>query len=420
MRWQSEIQCSSERERADRQIEISARSRSLLLAISLLLSGIGLAWSATVELQTRTNWVFKADGIRISNQFPGARVNGCERIGEHRYRLLIKAENTPINRSPWYAFKIRSQQPREVDVVLRYHNATHRYHPKVSTNGVDWDNLDGVRWQLSQHRTQATLTLAVDRHPLWVAGQERIGVKQLRSWMKQISERPGVTRRRIGKSLGERGIPGIRFGSETATNFVIIVSRQHPPEVTGTVGMMAFIEKLLDDSDNSIAFRGAHAVLLVPMMNPDGIIEGHWRHNLAGVDLNRDWKDFNQPETRCVRDWIERSLQRRSGRPLLFLDFHSTYHNIFYTQKDEHPTVPADFTKNWLAACRQRLPHAVLRRSASHNLEKPTSKAWAYDRFGCPAITYEFGDEFDRTEIRKQATVAAEEMMKLLQDFVAR
>jgi murein tripeptide amidase MpaA len=30
---------------------------------------------------------------------------------------------------------------------------------------------------------------------------------------------------------------------------------------------------------------------IVPMINPDGVISGNSRTNLAGVDLNRKWGD---------------------------------------------------------------------------------------------------------------------------------
>lgn len=361
--------------------------------------------------------VFQADGVRISNRFAGARMNRCERLGDGRYRILIAPENSPINPSPWFAFKVRARKEREVEITLRYQNATHRYQPKISRDGTNWITLPNDRIRLSPRRTEATLRLDVGPEPLRIAGQELLGVRQLRTWMKQLASRSDVTRTKIGESFDGRRLDGLQFGSANATNFVVIVSRQHPPEVTGSIALMTFVEKLLTESDAANEFRQHLGVMLVPLMNPDGVKEGHWRHNLAGVDLNRDWREFRQPETRAVRDWIERTMKQRTGRPLLFLDFHSTRYDVFYTQKDEHPTVPKDFTKHWLAALTDRLPQIRIRRSASHNMEKPTSKAWAYDRFGCPAITCEYGDQTGRSEIRKQAAVAAEEVMRLLTNF---
>ncbi len=43
-----------------------------------------------------------------------------------------------------------------------------------------------------------------------------------------------------------------------------------------------------------------HNFLILPLLNPDGMALGHWRHNLGSVDLNRDWGIFGQPETTAV------------------------------------------------------------------------------------------------------------------------
>ena len=30
-----------------------------------------------------------------------------------------------------------------------------------------------------------------------------------------------------------------------------------------------------------------------------------WRHNANGVDLNRDWTAFTQPETQAIKNYLE-------------------------------------------------------------------------------------------------------------------
>jgi cytosolic carboxypeptidase protein 6 len=157
---------------------------------------------------------------------------------------------------------------------------------------------------------------------------------------------------------------------------------------------------------------------VIPLINPDGVDHGHWRHNLGGVDLNRDWLRFQQPETRAVRDLLERLADREGARVFLLLDFHSTARDIFYTQNDEHPTFPENFTARWLAALAERMPDYEVARSGSHSSPHVTSKAWGYERFGSPSITYEFGDNTDRDLIRRQSKIAAEEMMRLLLEAI--
>ena len=42
------------------------------------------------------------------------------------------------------------------------------------------------------------------------------------------------------------------------------------------------------------------------VLKPDGVADGHWRHNDGGKDLNRDWGPFTQPETQAVAGVLEK------------------------------------------------------------------------------------------------------------------
>ena len=43
-------------------------------------------------------------------------------------------------------------------------------------------------------------------------------------------------------------------------------------------------------------------VLAFPLMNPDGVDLGHWRHNAGGIDLNRDWSTTTRKKLKL--QWI--------------------------------------------------------------------------------------------------------------------
>ena len=392
----------------------AARAFRTLAAVALLclLSPLPLATGAEVETQTKRAFQFRAAGISFTNCFDAARLSDCTQQSDTEYQILIRPENKPVNDSAWYAFQVTSRLPQTITVRLSYQDGHHRYHPKTSRDGVDWTPLADDAY--SHDKNTATLRLQVGPDPLWVAGQEMICGKELNRWIDKIDRLPFVRTTTIGHSVLGKPIRRLELAHGQALGSVFIIGRQHPPEVTGSLGLISFVETLAGESELAQEFRRSFDVLVVPLMNPDGVQEGHWRHNMHGVDLNRDWVKFNQPETKAVAEMILRYRSKSMPRPYLLIDFHSTHRDMFYTQADSQPTDPPDFCRDWLSAISDRLPDYKLVRDASVTSKSPTSKKWGYETLGIPAITYEFGDNTDRALIHRVSKVAAEEMMQLL------
>lgn len=383
---------------------------SVLIAVLSLQTGFA---RVVVEVQEKRTWNFKEAGVRFNNDFPGARLNECTQVGNNAFRILIRPENAPINNSPWFAFQVVSKESKTIQVTLVYEKGNHRYHPKISKDGKEWTMLGANAYRRDREKNQAILTFEVGPKPLWIAAQEMIGRKELTDWMDQLSRRKDVKKSAVGKSMEERPIDQLQIGNASSTNYVLIIGRQHPPEVTGSLGLMSFTETLAGDSSIAQEFRKQFSTVVIPLMNPDGVDGGHWRHNMGGVDLNRDWNKFAQPETKLVRDHLTRIGKRPGARVFLMLDFHSTGNDIFYTQTDAQKTFPDNFTKDWLRAIQMRFPDYKVTRDGSHDPNGNTSKVWGFLQFGSPCITYELGDSTDRKRIREITSGAAEEMMKM-------
>jgi len=369
---------------------------------------------AKVVLQEHKKWEFKEDGVTFNNQFPGARVNECTRTGKDEFRILIKPENEPVNNSPWYAFQVIAKESKPITVHILCEGGTQRYLPKTSRDGRNWEVLGTNDWKFSEKRTELTVKLTVDSAVLWVSAQEIITEEYIHGWYEKVNTQPYIIQTNLGKSFGGRDIEAIEINDDAPPNYIFIIGRQHPPEVTGSLGLLTFVETLTVDSPVAEAFRDRFRVFIVPMMNPDGVEEGQWRHNLGGVDLNRDWVKFAQPETRAVRDAIEKRLKEEDAKAYLFLDFHSTNHDIFYTQPKDAKVFPAGFTDEWLAKLAERFPNYEPKRDGAHNVAMPTSKYWAFEKYGVTAITFEFGDNTERDFLRQFSRASAEEMMKLM------
>ena len=395
------------------------RSFIFLAFIALVILGDNAAWSEMpfkVPLQTRKEWNFEKEGVQFNNNFSGARLNNCTHLKDNIYVITISPENSPINQSPWYAFKISSSKKQTIEVrfLLTHPGATSK--PIISFDGKEFKALDKKLWtqESSENKTLASALLEVSPNPLWVFAHQPVSLDDLDLWSNTLAKSPSAKIITIGKSMEGRPIKQLTLGNPDATNFIFILGRQHPPEVTGSIGLMSFVDAIALDSPLSKTFRHSFQTIVIPVVNPDGVEHGHWRSTLGGVDPNRDYGPFTQIETRAVRDSLTTIAKQPKARVYLFLDFHSTSEDIFYTQRDEDQTFPLLFTKRWLKAIQAHFPNYAFKRDAEHNENLPTSKTWAYKTFGSSGITYEFGYNTSFEKVRVIAFGAAEEMMKIL------
>ncbi len=258
---------------------------------------IKLVDTETKTIEYQESFTYLIDGVGATNNFPGARLNKFDRINDSLYEATITPENAPINPSPWYAFKIWTKEARTINVRLAYGEFWHRYNPKISSDGEHWEALDSTLVQLGIDSTSATIKLNIDKDTLWVAAQEIQDTRRVGAWMNSFKNNELVTIGTAGESVQGRPLfhMNITKGDNTDKAAIIVISRQHPPEVTGFFAMKAFIETLIEVGGEN-GFFDRYRLLVYPLMNPDGADLGHFRHNTGGVDLNRDWSVYNQPE----------------------------------------------------------------------------------------------------------------------------
>ena len=355
--------------------------------------------------------------LSIDTNFPTGALAECEVKSNKQVSITIAPEDAPpINCSAWYAFRITPPKPGKLKVSLKYTACGHRYWPKYSHDGVTWNSFNArdVRIREFSGRKMAEIKIKTDGKPLFIAGQEIIVPATYSAWLSQLEKSPEVSGFMLGKSAQGRDIPGATIGNPNAKEVVVLLGRQHPPEVTGALALFPFVETILADNEEAKAFRQRFQIVLVPMLNPDGVVLGHWRHNTGGKDLNRDWGPFEQPETRLMRDLLE-GIDADPARKLrLFLDFHSTQEDVVYTLTKDQVTNPPGLMDAFIADYQARTPGYEVVEKPGHNATSAVSKAWVYERFGVPTATYELGDETDRTLIRKVGKAAAESMMAVL------
>ncbi len=364
-----------------------------------------------IELPVRRIYTFEGSGVQVSSDFEGARLNELTQQNDTLFTAVIRPENAPINMSPWYAFKIWADSAQSVSIRLTYENGRHRYYPKISREGTHWQPLDSANF--FPEGNAATLRLPVGPDTLWVAAQELVLLRHVQAWADSLDRLPFVRKQTAGYSAQQRPIVALSVGKDDSKHVLAVISRQHPPEVTGYLAMQAFVETIAGNSKLAQRFRRKFETIVLPMCNPDGVANGHWRHNTGGIDLNRDWLQFHQPETAVVQCYLTQQVKQQQAKVYFGLDFHSTWNDIYYVFDQKTTPYATSLAQQWLAGVERAIPGYKTNQSAS-GTESPISKNWFFTQFGADAVTYEVGDNTPRDDLRIKGQVAAREMMKLL------
>ena len=114
---------------------------------------------------------------------------------------------------------------------------------------------------------------------------------------------------------------------------VVLTARVHPGESVGSWMMKGALEFLTNtELPEAEILRQNFVFKVIPMLNPDGVINGNYRCSLAGCDLNRRWKAPSKvlhPTIYYTKQMIHNFVKEREM--LMFTDFHghSRRKNIF-------------------------------------------------------------------------------------------
>jgi hypothetical protein len=349
------------------------------------------------------------EAVSFTANFETGKLNSCERLSENHYLLTTDAENRPINPSPWYAFKVEPKQSlntQQINITIQAIQAKPRYLPKMSADGKNWQNLP-----FTVKDGQLTFEITLSK-ALFIAGQEIINNDQYLSWMTELDQSSSFTKINLGNSTLARPIEALISHQTNNTEWLLILGRQHPPEITGALALISFVNELAQTSQTNQAFLERFNVLIIPNLNPDGVAAGNWRHNSKGVDLNRDWGKFTQVETALVKAKLD-SLIKGSQRLVFALDFHSTQQDVFYTMPTDYPVAPALFVNEWLDKLKsQSVSSFVVRPKPGLSPGRGVFKQYIADEHKIHAVTFELGDNTQRELIDQVAKISAQTLVE--------
>lgn len=353
-------------------------------------------------------------GVKVLTDFQGGNINGCEFTPNGRLTISVAPENEPINTSPWYAFRLLADATTDVAVVLDYGNYKHRYTPDFSLDGVNWQTYPAAKLDLNKDKSRAGFSLTVPKgKSVVIAAQPLLTSSHYATWLESLTEQHGVTVSAAGQSV--EGRPLWRATTPAKKHTLLLLGRQHPPETTGALALIGFVERLFETDALAKRFRDEVGILLYPLINPDGVDKGYWRHNVQGKDLNREWGLFSQPENRVIDTDVAQWLEKHDTQLIKAIDFHSTHYEVFYTQPDQSAETMPDLLGDWLAdfeaLMSARFDDFDIRRQVSKNPQVNAAKHYYFTRYGISSTTLEMGDETDRGFIKAYGRAAAESFM---------
>jgi hypothetical protein len=263
----------------------------------------------------------------------------------------------------------------------------------------------GHGWE--RHRVETDAPDDTVRVRVTLEAGETVSVSRMRPFpysevqerVQELAGRPEARPYALGSSSEGREIAALHVGA--GSDGILILAGQHPAEFGGTQAVMGIVDWLLSSIPEAQAARDRYRITLVPVLNPDGNVEGRCGHNARGVDLYRAFAGAARgvspeaAEAACLWRWIE------AHRPVLTLNFHT------FTQ----PSPAGEFPWEGLYTCPDEAFAADVARQRQRRLDdrlaRETGGLSQYGRFshhvpealeyqfavrGVPSVFYELQD----------------------------
>jgi len=352
--------------------------------------------------------------VQIDFDFPGAGNLTCEIINSKYIKFFINPEtDDSINPSPWFAIR-KSKHSEDIKLEFDYKNYQHRYDPKISNDKKIWKKINQTNILKDENGKIIIINFSPSNEKEYISSQELITEDWYNDWFNYLGGLEKVKSELIGLSVLKKPITMFFVEENTNNPYILILGRQHPPEVTGAIAIKSFVNELISKNDLSESFLDNYNIIFVPLMNPDGVENGYWRYNENKKDLNRDWGIFSQPETKSVNNKL---INFKDDKKIeVFIDFHSTYKNIFYISDISESHKLQNFLKNWLNNSKPDLlkidyDYKIVNSMSPNN---GISKNYIFNKYNIPSVTYEVSDVEDRDKIKKSSSILSQKLMQSL------
>ena len=267
----------------------------------------------------------------FESRFESGNLNLAIKISDNEYNLMLQNDINTNGHTQWFFFRVTNTFKGQVVkfniLNLSKPDSLYNYGMKIlclsqekkAFEGIDW-HRDGENilyykncfrregdsnWERSYYTLTFTYTFPYDRDTVFFAYSLPYTYTDLWEDLTAITNDQSNKNAFVSRNTLWRTLAGNKWEYLTITSKetlpedhpdrikkkgVVISARVHPGESVGSWMMKGVIDFLTSEWLEAQALRKLFVFKLIPMLNPDGVVNGNYRCSLAGVDLNRRWK----------------------------------------------------------------------------------------------------------------------------------
>ncbi len=259
--------------------------------------------------------------------FESGNIHNVQQVGVDSFSFEIRLDDNHGDTYGWYYFAIAGNRGRTATLFLTNPDGwqNSNCNPVVSPDNINWGRVQNV-WGQSGWLCFRQYLVA---DTIWFAQDFPFTVSRMDAYLDSIEASPHLMRQTLGYSVHNRSIDMITitddFYPAEYKKTAYLISRQHPMESPPTFILTGLIDMVLDETDFAGYFRRDIMLKVVPILNVDGVAEGYSRHNVNGINLNRNWQpdiENEQPAVKAVHRDIDDYVSA-GNRIDLFMDLHA-------------------------------------------------------------------------------------------------
>lgn len=309
----------------------------------------------THELVHDPNCRLRGKFPQFSGDFECGNIGQVFQTGPKTYEIHLIPDPTKYYSALWYFFKVESIPPGDYQfIIVGFFRDSHLHNMGVqpvalsmrdAERGIGWkrcgDDMNFWCWKKTppvEYALSFNFTVK-QTDTMYFAYLYPYTYTDLRFW---FSCHNNITLSVIGKSHNGIDVPAVFWDGDaqkfTSTKavlsqplklgekqkpLIVIAARHHPGETNASFAMEGFMEALIAKTDAAKRLREKFSVLMLPMMNVDGVICGYYRPTVMGYDMNRTWVSPDQkanPVEFAVVNLVDKLVRTRPF--LFFLDYH--------------------------------------------------------------------------------------------------